>query len=233
MNYKRYRYAKIKYPTLRCIKALIKYVFEIMKYKNYILFIIVLGCLFFLGCNDDDELPVHTNTIIYKLDGRTVKLGDPLPIIVDLSNDGLIDFTIFVELTANNQGDRLYAGMNPIGVNLIKSGPAKDENFLNMGLLVAELASSTINFDVDANQQWTSEYGALVIRNTCANGDVSYEGNWANSEQIVGIQNKINESVYFGWLRIKFDKITEIATLIDYAYNSVANQPILAGAESN
>jgi hypothetical protein len=202
-----------------------------MKSKRYLFCIILFVGLSFSGCKKEDEIIEPTNSIIYKLDGRTVKLGDPSPIAIDLSEDGQVDFTIFVELTANSQGDRLYAGMNPIGANLIKSGPPIDENYLNMGLLVAEIPGSTIDFNVGQNQQWTPEFGALVIRNTFTNGDVSYEGNWADSEQIVGIQNKINQSVHFGWLRIKFDKTTEIVTLIDYAYNSIASQPIIAGTK--
>ncbi|RIA08878.1 hypothetical protein OE09_0702 [Flavobacteriaceae bacterium MAR_2010_72] len=73
----------------------------------------------------------------------------------------------------------------------------------------------------------------MVIRNTFTNGGISYEGDWADSKQIVGIQNKINGLVYFGWLRIEFDKLTEIVTLVDYAYNTIASQPIIAGAKSN
>lgn len=204
-----------------------------MENKSHILFIILLVSFLFSGCKEDEGIIEHSNSIIYKLDGRKVKLGDPFPISIDLSEDGQVDFTIFVELTANSRGDRLYVGMNPIGANLIKSGPPNDENFLNMGLLVSEFPGSTIDFNVELNQQWTPEFGALVIRNTYTNGSIFYEGNWADSEQIVGIQNKIENSVYFGWLRIKYDKMTEIVTLIDYAYNLIPNQPIIAGAKLN
>lgn len=206
-----------------------------MKSKYFLLCIILTGVLFFSGCDcdKDDKIIEPTNSIIYKLDGRTVKYGDPFPIAIDLSEDGQVDFTIFVELTANSQGDRLYAGMNPIGINLIKSGPPIDENFLSMGLLVAETPGEKIDLSVGQNQQWTSDFGALAIRNTFTNGEVSYEGNWSDSEQIVGIQHKINQTIYFGWLRIKFDKGTEVVTLIDYAYDSFENQPILAGVKSN
>jgi len=203
--------------------------------KYFLPCIILTGTLYFTGCdrNRDDEIIEPPNSIIYKFDGRTVKYGDPFPIAIDLSEDGQVDFTIFVELTANSQGDRLYVGMNPIGINLIKSGPPIDENFLSMGLLVAETPGGKIDLNVGQNQQWTSDFGALTIRNTFTNGEVSYEGNWVDSAKIVGIQHRINQAIYFGWLRIKFDKMTEIVTLIDYAYDSVETQPILAGAKSN
>lgn len=203
-----------------------------MKNEICLLFMVLSGVLFLAGCKEE-EVMEPINSIVYKLDGRTVKLGDPRPIAVDLSEDGLVDFTIFVELTANSQGDRLYAGMNPLGPNLIKSGPAIDTNFLNMGLLVAEMPGAVIDSHVDSSQLWTPEFGALVIRNTSTTGNVHYEGSWADSEQMVGIQHIINGAVHFGWLRIKFDKMTEIVTLMDYAYDTTANQPIKAGAKSN
>lgn len=204
-----------------------------LKFKPYFLAILVSGCVFFSGCTEDDVIPEHTSTINYTLDGRTVQLGDPFPIAVDVLEDGQVDFTIFVELTANNRGDRLYVGMNPIGNNVMKSGPAIDENFLNMGFIIAESPGSTIGYNVQPNQQWTTDFGILAIRNTFTNGTVSYEGNWVDSDQLVAIQLKINQSTHFGWLRIKFNKVTETVSLIDYAYNTTANQPIVAGAKTN
>ena len=145
----------------------------------------------------------------------------------------MVDFTVFVELTANTQGDRLYVGINPIGPNLIKSGPPINENFLNMGLIISEPIGTLINQDLVQGQRWTNDYGALVIRNTSSNGITTYEGSWENSAQIVGIQNNINNSNYFGWIRIEFNKVTEVVTLIDYAFNSTLNHPILSGETNN
>lgn len=187
------------------------------------------------GVSYGEEIVFHTlrdNTIIYKEDGRTVRLGDPLPIILDLTGDGVPDYTIFVELTANSHGDRLYAGINPLGDNVIKSGPAVDENFLNMGLLVSEIPDYLIDVNLKPGQRWTSDFGALVIRNTFTNGAVSYEGQWSDGSQIVGIQHIKDGLRYFGWLRIYFNKNTEIVTLADFAYESLSDQPIKAGKKS-
>ncbi len=200
---------------------------SLVKHTRYLSFCLVWVVLFFSACESDAPEPI---TVIYKVDGRTVKQGDPRPISVDISGDGQVDFTIFVELTANSAGDRLYTGVNPVGTSLIKSGPANDENFLNMGMLVAESTGSSIDSKVEATQQWTSEHSTLVIRNTFTDGKITYEGDWASGEQIVGIQNIVNGSTHFGWLRIDFNKQTEIVTLVDYAYESIANKPIKAGA---
>lgn len=174
---------------------------------------------------------IAQNTVVYKTDGRQVRITDALPITLDLTSDGYVDFTIFLELTANSQGDRLYAGVNPIGVNWIKSGPFIDDNFLNMGMLIAEIPGALIHEALGENQQWTDEYSALVIRNTFGNGAVTYEGAWEHSPQVVGIKHQLNGKTLFGWMRIEFDKTTEIVTLMDYAYDSISGNGVRAGTK--
>lgn len=195
-----------------------------------ILMTIVSAGLVLGGVSCEKEVQEPVNPIVYKTDGRSVMLMHTYPLALDVTGDGLVDFTLFMELTANSRGDRLYAGINPIGANQVKSGPPIDENFLSMGHLVAEMPGVLIDGGLEAHQRWTPDYGALVIRNTLTNGSVFYEGQWAANEQLVAIQNRIEGAVYYGWLRIKFDPVTEVVTLVDYAYHSIAGCPIIAGA---
>jgi len=174
---------------------------------------------------------LNSNTLIYVEDGRTVKYGDPLPLALDVSGDGSVDFTIFVELTANSRGDRLYLGMNPIGPNLIKSGPPVIDNFLSMGYLISENPGAIIENDLPEDQYWTDHHGILVVRNTFTSGSITYEGNWTNGNRIAGIQNVVDGMAYFGWVRVSFDKDTEIITLVDYAYETIPERPVLAGSQ--
>lgn len=172
---------------------------------------------------------LYSTTIVYREDGRTVKYGDPWPVALDVTGDGSVDFTIFVELTANSRGDRLYLGMNPIGPNLIKSGPPVIDNFLSMGYLIAETPGTVINNDLNEDQYWTDHHGILAVRNTFANGTITYEGNWPDGSRIAGIQNVINGSAHFGWVRISFNKDTETLTLVAYAFESISDKPVIAG----
>jgi hypothetical protein len=175
-------------------------------------------------------LPQAPATVIYKLDGRIVKLSDTIPIILDINADGVVDYTIFMELTANSEGDHLYAGINPIGANLIKAGPPNDDLFLNMGFLVNEIKNTVLDTSLNANQFWTADHSTLVIRHTRMDNSVWYEGGWKDgTEQIVAIQHHNNGNYYMGWLRIQFNKTNETITLVDYAYNSVKDEYLIAG----
>jgi hypothetical protein len=174
-----------------------------------------------------DEGPAPTPEIAYAVDGRHVKYGDPDPISLDMNGDAIVDFTVFVELTATSSGDHLNTGINPIGPHLIKSGPPDDNRFLNMGLLVAEAPGEEIDGSSGPNERWSGDHGALVIRHTPASGAVWYEGDWsADSAQIVGIQLMIAGRVHYGWLRLRFDKATEWVTVVDHAYAVPAETPL-------
>jgi len=184
------------------------------------------------GTSYGDEAVFQTTdpgNIIYKEDGRIVKQGDPLPLALDITGDGRVDFTVFAELTASYRGDRLYLGMNPIGPNLIKSGPPVIDNYLSMGYLIAETPGALIDNDLAEDEYWTDNHGILAVRNTFTNGSITYEGNWTDGSRIVGIQNIIDGLFFFGWVRINFNKDTEIVTLVDYAYESVPERPVMAG----
>jgi hypothetical protein len=177
-----------------------------------------------------DEGPAPATDIAYAEDGRHVKYGDPDPIILDMNGDAIVDFTVFVELTANPAGDHLYTGINPIGPHLIKSGPPDDNRYLNMGLLVAEAPGEEIDGSSGANERWSGDHGTLVIRHTPTSGAVWYEGDWsADSAQIVGIQLMMAGEVHYGWLRLRFDKATEWVTLVDHAYAETPQIPLKAG----
>lgn len=182
------------------------------------------------SCKKKEDPPEPTKDIFYKADGRKVKQSDPYPIALDVNEDGIVDFTIFVELTANASGDHLYVGINPIGIHLIKSGPADDDRYLSMGFVIAENTGAVIQQQIPSSQRWTADHSTLAIRHTNNDATVWYEGEWGNGiPKIAAIQLVKNGKSNFGWLRMSFDKTTEEMTLIDYAYEKTEGQSIKAG----
>lgn len=192
--------------------------------------VVLLMLLLCGSCSADlesDTVPLRKEQeVVHKTDGRSVKLGNTLPIALDMNEDGYVDFTVFIELMANAGGDHLFFGVNPIGPNLIKSGPHVDHNFLNMGYLVAEAPKTTITTTLSENQQWTNEHSALLVKRMADNCQTSYEGAWINGSQVVAIQLFQGEQHHLGWLRISINKETNEATLVEYAYQTVAGAPI-------
>lgn len=190
----------------------------------------LFSILLFASCDPEESTPPPDKNIFYKKDGRKALSAEYAPLLLDINEDGIIDFNIFFDLTSNASGDRLYGGVNPIGPHLTKSGPSIEENFLGMGFLVAETPLATINNQLNANERWTADHSTLVIRHTANNGAVSYEGSWSEgTSQLVGIQFVSEGKSHFGWLRLQFDKTEEEMTLVDYAFEKTSGTSILAG----
>ncbi len=57
-------------------------------------------------------------------------------------------------------------------------------------------------------------------------------GNWANvNPYYLGLKLISGGHTYYGWARLSFSSYSGTLTLFDYAYNSVPDQPILAGQQ--
>lgn len=193
--------------------------------------VLTVNTALFTTCSDDSSAdPTPQKQIIHKTDGRTVKLSDPSGIALDVNADGAVDYNIFVELTANSAGDRLYAGINPIGTNAILAGPANDDNFLSMGFAKALAADTPIPENPSGDLQWSPDFHALAIRNTFTSGAISYEGEWVNgSAAFLPLRLDEGGLKKYGWAKLSFNKTTEVMTLEEYAYSEVAGVTLAAG----
>ncbi len=192
---------------------------------------VAVGLLTLAACVDDAPTQVTPpKEIIHTPDGRTVKLGDATGIALDVDSDGRVDYNIFVELTANSAGDRLYAGINPIGTNAILAGPANDDNFLSMGFAKALAANTPIPERPSGDLQWSPDFHALAIRNTATAGAVSYEGDWGSGAAAF-LPLRLDEGGLkrYGWAKLSFNRTTEVMTLEEYAYSEVAGVTLAAG----
>ncbi len=179
-----------------------------------------IGAITLFACSEAET--IEPEPMIHRMDGRTVKLSDPSGIALDVNENGIIDFNIFIELTANSQGDRLYVGINPIGSNAILAGPADDDNFLSMGFAKAFTPPEMIPVAPTGDLQWSPDFHSLAIRNTSTSGTLSYEGDWSNDAPAF-LPIRLDEAgkKNYGWLKLHFDKETEILTLEEYAFHPV------------
>ncbi len=200
---------------------------------RFLYFVLFAGALAFTGCESGDDPAVTpiTTPIHYTRDGRSVHASDVSPMTVDLNNDGYPEFTVFLQLTAMGGGDRLYAGVNPIGVSQLKSSPPDEDQFLNMGFIIPHAEGTMIDGSLGDAEAWTDEHAILAIRHTPPTGDDWHEGAWADgTEKIVAIRHFLGDDTHLGWLRLRFDKATETLTLVDFAFTKSAGMKLKAGA---
>jgi hypothetical protein len=154
---------------------------------------------------------------------------------LDLNNDGIEDFNIFAGSINGHCPPDVYPVALP-NVSFVEVICYDANSFGDSTLapgtahLPVPLGSGT---EINQNlMMWTNIVGIFRLHNTCG---TSY-GLWRlNTDQYLPLRLVVGSSVYFGWVRISIQLTFSGAipafhfTIKDYAYNSIANQPILAG----
>ena len=187
---------------------------------------IVTAMMFSLSANAQiiytDVIPdttVNTNATLYHL---------------DLNNDGTIDFNInyltqFISQTcgtATDTGTNIYLTITPLGSNKVGTTNVYPSNLL----LNSVIDNSSVTWSSTANQNlfvrsWhcSSLMGVPIW--------VSFiDGNYlGNATGFVPLRLNMNSQNYYGWAQLHIAMQPASCTIMDYAYNSVPNQPILAG----
>lgn len=180
-----------------------------------------------IGCGQKDELPA--TKFIHKTDGRTLRASDANALPVDLNGDGINDYVFFLQLTANNDGDHLYAAINPLLFNEVISEPDNDAYFLNMGFAISHKQDDVIDGHLQESQVWTSNSSTLAIRHTRSDGSLWYEGQWQSGiPRVLAVRLVVGQSKHYGWMRVSFDPAKEVLKVIDYAFNQRAGEPLKA-----
>ena len=197
--------------------------------KPYHTIPLIFFTLFFYSCKKEKKANVNPN-ITYRVIDQTVKAADVDPIKLDINQDGTVDYIFFAVYSVNDQGVNLNVGANPIDGNLAKMSRPDDTKFQNMGSLAAQNMGTTIDQTLAENQIWSDDAAYLTIRTESAQGHKSYLGNWAHETPVfMALQIRSNGQVFFGWAKLKFNRNTEILTLIDCAYHRTPGTKIKAG----
>jgi hypothetical protein len=164
----------------------------------------------------------------------------------DLNNDGTADFGFYSQENQNQVckcGNETTKGPGE-GATALTTPPevynriAHSQNIGEMSD-IKRLDSNTI---IDAFLFWegdgdlardggycgksifcSNKYGSVYVSG-------SPSGLWGYSiNKYMGLQLKVGSNIYYGWARLDVQSSGSSVTLKDYAYNSIPNQPILAG----
>lgn len=193
------------------------------------LFVVLLG-----ACKkEDNEPPADTGNIVYQKIDST--LGYQQHVTLKIDNDSISDMLLGSSLVMHNNKPHLYlyAATNSKTLNkiLVKQGNIEAVN----GYWSEPLsAGETIESNTEEQYLWTRiPHKALLADITTTGNTTTFNGTWKNLQKhYMGIQLVINNQKHFGWICISHQNNTEILTIHDLAYNSIADQPIKAGQKS-
>jgi hypothetical protein len=148
--------------------------------------------------------------IVYTPANQSLNLGTRGQIPLDLNGDGIPD--VYFSGGANGYSD--YVGANPAAGNGIVGAPGS----------AAALAWGA---RIGPKDQFENQ-AELMERQSCKTYCTT-QGPWGGKyNRFLGVKFQISGQTHYGWVSINMKK----GTITGYAYQTVANQPILAGEKS-
>ena len=145
---------------------------------------------------------------------------------IDLNNDGINDYKISC---SRSGGICPLAPSSRLYINFI-SDSALNSNAVVTGTSITYPLAMNLNDSISSGLSFSS-FGYLR-RNTSGGPCTGTFGVWSYSiDRYLGLKLIVGGNTYYGWARMQIDVVTGIpsCTIKDYAYNSIPNQPILAG----
>ncbi len=147
--------------------------------------------------------------------------------LLDLNNDGIKDFGImqlFKEETSPVASLEELALFDSIGDNKVLV------DYLPFGTSVGNFALALNQGDtIDNDQVIWKTYCVLQAAGTYNSAPANI-GHWGGvSDKYLGFKFDISSTWHYGWARLSVNTEATVATIKDYAYNTVADEMILAG----
>ena len=137
-------------------------------------------------------------------------------VTLDINGDGVTDLTFFGATFAYGTYLKVYA---PTGNGI--AGANFNASALKWGARIGPKAA------------FTSKAQNIASVGGCHSSNCSYNGPWDNTQgHFLGVKFVISGEVHYGWLRLNVPKRPYYSVITGYAYETIPNKPIIAGAQS-
>jgi hypothetical protein len=165
--------------------------------------------------------------IVYTKTNKSI--GPRTTLHLDLNHDGIKDFDLKDTLTTTTASGKFAA---------LSAGPDQKQNAV-WGHTVpfrGYASALSANVEVGPKGQFLPAVGLMAAYSVSGlhPGNFSCTGPWANvTKRYLGLKFMIGGAEHFGWARLNVscNGPAVSATLTGYAYETVANKPILTGKE--
>ena len=154
---------------------------------------------------------------------------------LDLNDDGISDFILATNKLSNSCGRCTANGILVIGPVYSAEISATAQSWI-----ADTVGGYALNTLIDSSLGWTNDSHILAKASRdcvpCVRGnyfvDVPPRGPWSNIfGKYLALKTQVGTDFYYGWIKlgvgINISFVT--ITIMEYAYNSIPNQPILAG----
>ena len=177
------------------------------------------------------SVSAHTQIVYTDVDpDLTITQSDTGSVVqgVDINNDGIIDINMTAAWGEGYSPQWGFYTTKRVDVGCSAGSQLLMYYYFNV-LVLAQPLSNTALID-SASQTWSDIlFGAVLVVNVIG-GDAEPFGDWSDTtDRYLGIRIPEGGDWLYGWVRVSVAQDSISFTIRDYAYNSIPNQPILAG----
>ena len=143
---------------------------------------------------------------------------------LDLNNDGTTDDSITLFVSRPYIGECRGSKVSIFAIN----GNAVSSSTYPLAMNINDTISSALTWSASGDLRYIQSGDPT----SCPNDTLGY---WTNAiDYYLGLKLIVGTYTYYGWLRMQItvDPLYASGIIKDYAYNSIPNQPILAGQAS-
>jgi hypothetical protein len=165
--------------------------------------------------------------IVYTPADVVIGKGNVLHYKLDLTHDGINDFSFSYPGTSGgpHSGALMVRSMGKGNKVVWRTSGSRHQKYYPADLAAGKLVGAKQRFGL-GKQQVMAEW------NTNSGGSATYRGNWIDvKSRYLGLEFLIKGKVHYGWARLSVStRPGDIqGTLTGYAYENVANKPIVTG----
>jgi hypothetical protein len=171
--------------------------------------------------------PAEGKVVVTK---KTIPIG-PGAVSIDLNHDGLADFQFSIT-SGSVDGKR----QNTLTAKGLTKGKTVGKKSAALGPLGPYASALVRGAKIGPSAHFSSAQGLITIeRQLHAESAGTYYGNWyqVGNNRFLGVKFQIKGQTHYGWIRLTVDTGAFSATITGYAYETVANRVIDAGATSD
>jgi hypothetical protein len=201
------------------------------RYLTLIAFTILIS-----ACEREDNDSLNTDSlskIAHKTLNITVEsLQYNNPILLDLNNDGKVDYNLSSVLVEENDKPYLY---------LLVRGDSHSNNQVMVKtepeLILAAYWANPLNKDIEINNtpvadcKWNEQLTKGFFIGVMDDGvNKVYSGEWiGKQDKYLGLRFAIDGKYHYGWIRVSHTAGQDKLMIADYAYNKEADKSIKSG----
>lgn len=165
--------------------------------------------------------PLANAEIVYTATNVTIGARILHSYALDLNGDGTTDF--FINATSRQSIDQSGGTSRIIAMPAVKSN----------GVVVSEGDAAALNAGHTIGSGSKFARGLMASVFTFIGTEITFRGPWANvKERYLGLKFEIDGQTHFGWARLSVGGKALLAKLTGFAYETLADTPIIAGKTS-